>query len=563
MTRGERIEVYLNSLNENNRRSMLEKQPAFASKRTDLFTMTEEDLDAIVDSLTPDEKTVANAFRKGYKKQGSALSAVHYKKNGFPMRIVEEYAPKNVNTLAAGVLDADKTEILEQLRGKWIRLGVPKGMLIERTGSATPLLIRDAFQTFAESVDRAGTYIGLEIPMSNASKLLYDKTFHLEMEKRYGKYVWREIETGLRDIAGEYKAQSDFVDGAVKQRGRLTKSIFMLNPFPTAKVVLAYPLFGAYVSPADLGQGLIEYAMHPKEIVATHKLNSSEFRKRVERGYSRDISEVVGRGTQGKRLLRKSIGELSVMRFIDRHMVSAGMQGAVNQAHREFKAGHLSPMTVQALDMKDADIAGLTVEQKVAKAYQYADYVVERTQDMSAPEHQSAIQRGDFVEKAVSMYSTSTNQMWNLGRRMVDNAKRTGDYGPLARTVLVLGLAMMGNSGINALRDAMYKRKNRASLIERAASEVAGLFYLVRDIVDSAISYAKMGYSGYDISSPPLRVMVASARFLGNTIKAIQKGSTKTAGAALENFIELTAILTGKIPYTGLRGIYRAATGGK
>ena len=563
-TRGERIEVYLNSLNENNRRSMLEKRPAFASNRTNQFTMTEADLEAMVASLTPEEKAVADAMRKAYKKQGVELSKVHYQKNGYPMRIVDEYAPKNVNTLAAGILDEEKTDILEQLKGKWIRLGLDKGMLVERTGSATPLLIRDAFETFAESVDRAGTYIGLEIPLSNASKLLYDKPFQFEMERRYGKYLWKEIETGLRDIAGEYKAQSDFVDGAVKNRARLTKAIFTLNPFPAAKVILSYPLFGAYVDASHMGRGLMEYLASPKDVIETHKQHSPEFLARVEKGFNRDISEVVGRGTQGKRLTGKRISEMSMMRFLDRNTVAAGMQGAVLQALDEFQAGQLTPMTAQALDMKDADIARMSAEEKVAKAYEYADYVVERTQDMSAPEHQSPIQRGDFVEKTVSMFSTSTNQMLNLARRMMDQSKRTGDFKPVARAMLVLGIAMMGNSGIDSIRDHLYKRKKKASFLERAVNEVSGMFYLARDVMQTAMSRARLGaFSSQDISAPPLRILNLAAEFGGNVLRAAQRGSSKAAKEALDNFIELLAITTGKIPYTGLRSIYRSVTGGR
>jgi hypothetical protein len=560
LTRDERMALYRHTLDDDNLASILEKGVSRPGKKP--VSLSVEELQELLDGMSDNEKRFAGApVSNLFREQGKALGEVYYRTHGYPLPLRENYMPKEVNPLSRDV-EPETQEAIDMFKDRFARVGIEKGMLIKRTEAKKPLILRPLTQVLNRSVDRASTYIGFEEPLVEASKLLYDKTFRSELDTRYGPEVRREIEKGLRDIVGggakDYSSLESFF---LRARSNMTKAMLSLNPFSAAKVVFSFPLFGVYVKPKYMAQGLMQYDANRKAVVQSHMDWSPGYRSRVEEGGTRDVAEAQKKRSAAKRLTqaKEAVGGMAMMRFMDRHTVAAGMQGAVLQALDEFQAGELSREVATALDMKNEDIAKLTPREKMEKAYRFADYVVERTQDTSAPEHMSPMARGNAFEKLFTQFTTSTNQMFNLLKRSYDDASRTGNYKKAALATLAVSIAVMGDAVIDGLRDEIYRRKNRKTFWSRTFQSAAGMVYGLGDIMRAASSIMGKG-PPQEVQLAPSRMMTLASKLLGNVGKATIGGNRKAASELFDNLLEGAAITWG-LPYYGPRAMYRAATG--
>ncbi|GAH69703.1 unnamed protein product, partial [marine sediment metagenome] len=243
-TRGERIALYRHSLNEDNKASIL--GGGFGLRHSDTpnrsIKITENQLNEIIESMTPDERAFAGkSIDNLFEAQGKALDKVFYEKNGYPMPAEENYYPKDTMPLARGV-DFEKESFLEVNKGKWTRISLQKGMLEKRRRVIIPLYVNSIAYDINKSVINAAAYVGLEIPLNNASKLLYHPDFRTELSERYGEITWQEIEKGLRDIGGEWQSYTTVEKMFLKLKSKFATAALGLNPFVMLKQPLSYAL---------------------------------------------------------------------------------------------------------------------------------------------------------------------------------------------------------------------------------------------------------------------------------------------------------------------------------
>ena len=559
-TRGERMALYRHSLHADNRRAILEG--GYGLKQSDnpykIHKMSEETLNAILSSLTPAEKMfagqpVANLFDN----QGKELGKVFYEKNNYPLPLIDNYYPKEVMKVSLG--EKQETEsVLEELKHKWVRIGLSKGMLKSRVKSKLPIYLNSLAYDINKSVTHAAAYVGLEIPLSNASKLLYDKTFKANLITRYGLQTWREIDKGLRDIAGDYLSYSTVEEILLKGKNKLSTAYLGINPFVMAKQILSYPLYNIYVKPKYLMQGYADYVMDLKGTLNRHKMYSPEFAERVEGGYSRDVADVFKSGAEKRLYKGKTTIPEKVMggiQLLDLAAVIPGTQGAVLQVLDEIQIGTFSPEVKTALDITTIEAQKLNPEDKLKLAYKFADYVTERTQPMFSPEHRSSLSRGTPVEKIATQFSSFTNQALNLIRRTYREARRTNDPKMYAKVAKVLFYLLVVNAGgvfvIDDIRDRLYKRKRR-TYGEAVLDSVSSYFYFLRDLEKSVVSKVKRGdWGGFDINIP----ILSFANVIGGTIASgirMIAGDKSKREKETRKFIDksLEVILTtGGLPY--------------
>ena len=559
-TRGERMALYRHSLNADNRRAILEG--GYGLKQSDnpykIHKMSEETLNAILSSLTPAEKMfagqpVANLFDN----QGKELGKVFYEKNNYPLPLIDNYYPKEVMKVSLG--EKQETEsVLEELKHKWVRIGLSKGMLKSRVKSKLPIYLNSLAYDINKSVTHAAAYVGLEIPLSNASKLLYDKTFKANLITRYGLQTWREIDKGLRDIAGDYLSYSTVEEILLKGKNKFSTAYLGINPFVMAKQILSYPLYNIYVKPKYLMQGYADYVMDLKGTLNRHKMYSPEFAERVEGGYSRDVADVFKSGAEKRLYKGKTTIPEKVMggiQLLDLAAVIPGTQGAVLQVLDEIQIGTFSPEVKTALDITAIEAQKLNPEDKLKLAYKFADYVTERTQPMFSPEHRSSLSRGTPVEKIATQFSSFTNQALNLIRRTYREARRTNDPKMYAKVAKVLFYLLVVNAGgvfvIDDIRDRLYKRKRR-TYGEAVLDSVSSYFYFLRDLEKSVVSKVKRGdWGGFDINIP----ILSFANVIGGTIASgirMIAGDKSKREKETRKFIDksLEVILTtGGLPY--------------
>jgi len=572
LSRGERMALYRHSLNPDNKRAILEGGFGFRSSATPnkVYPMTEKEMNEIIKSLTPEElafagKPADNLFENQYKE----LSSVFYKKNGYPLPKEENYYPKDTMPLARG-LDFEKQEALEAFKKHWTRIGIPKGMLIERERVKLPIYLNSMASDINKSVMRSAAYVGLELPLSNASKLLYDKNFRRELSDRYGPETWREIEKGIRDIADDWQSYSTVEELLLRMKNNVTTAILGLNPFVMTKQVLSLPLYLPYVKPEYLVQGAIDYMNNSSDVTQRHKLYSPEYLERLEGGYSRDVADIFKAGADkrlfgGKKEIREKV--MGGIKLFDRMAVTPGMQGAVLQVLDEFKTGTLSREVSIALDMTNKDILGLTAEDKMKLAYKYADYVTERTQPMFSPEHRSSLSRGEPVEKLFTMFGAFTNQALNLIRRTLREAQRTGDrkaYDKLAKVLfLLLVVNPLGVFLIDELRNRIYQRKRGGHIAGRILGSWASYFFFIRDLASSVISKVERGtFRGYDVELPVSRIPELMADVIANgirmTFETNPRKREKIAMRFVDDALNLLLMFMG-IPYETPKKLGKAA----
>ena len=577
LTRQERISLWCHWQNEDNKTALIEG--GFGSRHgkdpNKIYQFEEETLQKIIDGLSDEEVAIGKAVMKLLEWQGNEYEPVYLEKNGYAMpRVEKSYFPKDVMSVArAEGVDLDDQLALEKFKEKTLRLGVSKGQLEKRVGSKAAIYLNPVFHDVAKSVKRAAAYIGLEIPFSDAGKLLYNKTFRTEVSRRYDPIIWHQIEDAMKDMALEYRSYTTVEKLALKFKNNLAVAMLGLDPFIMAKQVLSFPLYAAYVKPKYLMQGMTSYLMNPKEITQRHKDLSLEFELRTKGGFSRDVADIykkeftrrmVGGGLTVKQAL------MSGIKWADKNTVAAGMQGAILQVLDEIENGKLSREVKGALNISNEDIKGLTPEQKIELAYQYADFATQRTQPMFAKEHQSSLQKGTPFEQLMTMFGSFTNQALNLLRRTyndVQTAKtdeeKSAAWKKLAIAVFVVGVINpLGVMGINELRDKVYGREDEDEFWLEYLQTIAGYMFFVRDAAYSVSSKIKRGPFGYDINLSlfrPFNLLISSMVHGYNAITEGKKSKRKKeAWKAVDDGLNGIFMLYGA-PYYGPKELTEAA----
>jgi hypothetical protein len=526
-TRGEVMSLYRHSRLDDNRTALLKGgfglRGAKYRNRVYLFD-SEESLNQVVGFLSRPELLIAGeTVDRMLDNQGQLISGVYRLKNGIEMERVGLYWRKDVVPTERREIGEEESSFLERFREKYTRVTVPKGFTRGRVESKKAILIGSFDSELSKSIHDAAAYIGLEIPVSNASQLLYDPTFRNEFEDRYGERYWRALDKGLRDIVGEKDLYDELEDALLKYRSNLSAAVLGLNPAVMLKQVVSLPLFSVYVKPQYLMKAVVNGAFPHSKAEERHKQWSPEYLERVESGYSRDVAEVFQSVSTHRKLLggKKKFKErmMSGIQWFDRAAVVPGMEGAVMQVLDEIEKGELSESVKVALSIRNEDITGLSVADKMRVAYRYADFVVERTQPMFSPEHRSTLSRGNAVVKMFTMFSSFTNQAQNLIVRTAKEGKRTGNYKPFVTAMFVLlVLNPMAVMFIDSMRDKLYGRDNdddpRKGWVANWFKSVAGYIYFVRDLAQKAIS-------GYDIETPATKWLNDFAEAISYGIAAV------------------------------------------
>lgn len=565
LTRNQRMSLYRHSLNEDNRAAILEggfgikvPNPKSGVTPNTVIRITEADLDGILKGLTPEEKMFADQCGPLFEAQHKALNDTFTSLNGYRLDKQENYFPKDVMPLQRGGLDFESEEGLEAFRQFTTRVGIDKAMLISRQGSKKPIYLNDLTHEVTRSVERAGAYVGLEEPMRNASKLLYDIDFKREIVDRYGRDTWAEIEKGLKDVAGSYREITVTEKGLMKLKTQAVKSILSMNPWIWANQPFSLPIYNVYVESKYLVKGLVDSVLHPKETLDRHRMYSPELIDRIEGGYDRDVAAAF-KQTADKAFYNGKDGIpeklLVPTKWFDLTAVVPGMQGAYYKAMAEFRRGKMSETVSKALGLTDSEVAKMTPEEKVVQAYRFADWTTERTQAQSTPEFRSSLTRGTPFEQMVTAFGSQTNAMLNLVRRTWDDYQKTGSReslhsaGKALFQVFIFNAAMM--YGIDKTRDALYGREGKG-VIQGLIDNATGMMFVVRDIGKLVTATLEEGSRAPDAKVPIQKYFDVLKRITVNVHDIVTNPNQAKVEEAwmdfMENHIVLLSLYTG-LPY--------------
>lgn len=553
LTRGQKMALYMHAQNEDNLGSILGGGIGFRRDRDPdrVHSITEDELEKILASMDEDEMAVVEAAKRLFEHQGKDLNKVFLLKNGYELKTLENYFPKDVMPISRYTgKDIEAQSFVDQFKSKFTRVGTPKGMLKEREGKSNPVYLNDIFYDVNRSAMNAAAYIGLEIPLTNASKMLYHPEYKQALINRYGKGTWRELDQALRDIAGEHKTYEELGRLSGKVRSNMAVYSLGLNPWVMLKQPWSYFLFAAYVKSGYLVRGAIDETVHPKATKDFHSANSAEWVERVKGGYSRDVAEVMQKNSVMARVLgtKKTLKQrlMDGIQYFDQKTVSAGMRGAVLQALDEFESGKISKGLRDAMGWKHdqkIDTSKMTADEKLDGAYRFAEWAVERTQPMFSPEHMSGLQRGGSTAKMFTMFSSFTNQELNMIRRAIYNAREYGNTGMLVKTLIAVLGNFAGMYLLDSARDAT-RGKDKKNLLEAIFEKIGGWFFGVREIERSVASKVKKGtYAGQDAEIPMQRMLGEISDTVASGIRAMdpdrnwharQKDAEKVIGSGID-----------------------------
>jgi preprotein translocase subunit YajC len=435
-------------------------------------------------------------------------------------------------------------------------VGLFKGMTERRVDSKIPIYLNPITYDLQKAMDHTSTYIGLESPLRNASRLLYAKDFKNSVQTKLGNDYWRFVEKGLKDIAGQRENYGMLENTALSLRNRLATATLGLNPFPILLQPVSIIRYSQYVKMRYLMAGITDSIMHPKVVSQTHRLWSPEFVARTGKGFSREVADVIKQGSfgqafgQGEKIRSKLMKGLQTG---DAMAVVAGMEGAVRQTLDEFRAGKLSPEVKKTLQIENAAIAGLSPEQKMSYAYKFADYVTERTQAMGLPEFQSTMQRGSAFQKMFTLFGSEASASMNMRRRAYFEAKKAGTPQAWAKYAKVLTLTLILEPMFIVVRDRLRtaaKGDKQEDIGKDIAEQLLNAPFeglpVVRDLMRTAVRKAFDKPTGSGSILPLQRIAdVATKAIVGMsdiaTAKsryARKKAALKTADATAE-FVSL------------------------
>lgn len=577
LSRAQRVAFHRHSLNDDNRLAILEGGFGlkFSSNPNEVFSISEDELQAIIDSLDENELAFSRAAGNLFDDMGDQLNTAFERIYGYPMPRVENYFRKDVMPLErASDADSETEEFLRKFQDRWTRPGLEKGFLEARVGSTKPIYLNPVFDEINKSIDKASAFIALEEPLNNASKLLYNTTYRKGLLDKYeDDIVWKEIDKGLKDIAGLHESMSSFEKFLMASKDKLTSTIFGLNPFIIMLQPLSYPMYLRYISAENLFQAQLEFWQNPNKMIARHRRYSPPFRKRLEGGFNKDLAELAARSTNKElggtpALAQRLTGGIAAGDMVS---VAPGFQAAVAQTVENLNNGIITDEMRIALDVVKGDLPLLSAEGKIQLGYRFAEFATNLTQPTFSLQHRNPMSRGVAVEKVVSMFSSFTNRVLNMARRdwrAWQRAKTPDEKSKalnrFAQVMLLAGVVnTIGLIGRDEIRDLAYGRDDKKKkVILRVLRAWSGYLLIIRDVVNSGVSMAERGVFGYDVDYPTDKVLQIPANILASFLKMMtatdKKKKEKAAVRFSDQFVELI-FLTKGLPYQNVKNLARIA----
>ena len=488
MSKGERISFYLDSLNENNKRHLLTGGFSFPQTKGRIIKIDEADLEAIVESMTPEEVTVAKAIHGYFNTvQKDKINEVSVFLNGHDIAREPNYFPIRTHSL-----DRFKDELIKT--GNYSQRTLEgMGMFKERQNVNNALILDDAFIAIYKSMKQVASYYGLAVPLRSAKMLLNDNQFQITARNTGAnhyvqslKAYLKRIEDNSTDIENVDRLTQDLIN-------KLDIAILGLNPWVMAKQPVSLILASTemdlkYITKASAS------LMTGAEFNEMRKW-SPQLRDRLDGNVTRELGEIAQVGGPRKFFTGKVAISSKFMEGIRRFD-----QAAVGRIWRAVK-----------LEISEAqpDLKGDAYMEAVAER---AWKVIRRTQPTFHIKDRSPIGMSRNVLVRISTkYTSQRNKNYMIVRRAYErynrSAKTAKDKGALAGTISLITLVTpLMLLGIDELRDITYGRNKKKTLFQQGIKLIKmnlSSIYFLGDIFDSIASKVDRGtYAGYDVSNP-------------------------------------------------------------
>lgn len=470
MTPGERIDIYLHSLNSNNRATMMNGGYTFISKESlikgdneNLYKgmkpvkLTSDDITRITSGMTAAEKEFADIAHKYFNSTSkTSINETSMVTNGYERADVDNYYPKSIDkdAIVTGfALDDEGGNINEP------------SYLQERNGNTgAPIKGRNAVEVVLNSINEVGKYYGFAIPMRDFTMVWNSRgngttTLKKAVADTFGNDMVAYINKFAKDINSS-KTNRYYVD---KLAGKLMRnyaaSVLNFNPKvslqQTASLITAAPEVG--------------YESIVKALFGTPK----ELRRQI-------IREIDSRsGYRWDRAFRgNSTAELSML------TKNGGFKSQQNGKSQKFKDIANPTKWIRNMDLWATDEIAYAAYYNVVNEGKYKmgssefwnavtdryETTLENTQPMYNIMQRTGIARSDStLAYAFNMFATQRNQNYNMAYNALgeyQSVKRSGGNKKKARAKFnkTMGALFMSTAVVTLMTTLAQYVTNRKKL---------------------------------------------------------------------------------------------------
>ena len=487
------------------------------------------------------------------------LNGVFREKYGYDLERAPNYFPVQVAAIAVpdnpeqgGALDFYRRE------GEGGQTAEPfQGMVKWRTGAVKPMVLRPLNSAISQSVEHAVAYIGLEMPLTAARRLMANPAVTATMSERFGEDVPEVLKKYLRDQAGRGEPH-ELIDRALTTiRHNVTVAALGLNPKVALSQALSLPLYSMYMPARYVWRAATDMATPSgrREIMERHTGSEPDFAARTRMSFDPDVARGSGvrimaptRSSFTRRKEKFTNLVMAGISGVDRSVVATGMQAAVHHALDAFSGeATLTRKMQDVLEVTQKEAQAMSVEDRVGLAYDWARWITSRTQPSNLPEHLSHFARGKWT-RLLTSFSGYTNVAWNALRYSFREARENGFRdGESNRAALVAAstILVVNNIGVGLLGVAQGLVQGREPdplwLWKSLIGGVAGLFFIGRDVAH----WLQSGGFGGAITPPVIEAIDNVARVSRRAVKAVVEGDEDNMADAVADAVQAGLALYG------------------
>lgn len=364
----------------------------------------------VSESLTDDEKTIANFFFKHWQDDTPKMAEAYKIATGKNMKVVENYVPIVIKGEITSLEDAISKEVLYRYTRKYPSTMIKKGFTRARTGKAKQEMELDVVRLWLDRLPEAEHYKLFSPVIRDIQRVYLDSTFRASFKGRWGKAEYDVLGQWLKDVAATnpLKARQFSERMLQKLRVNATTAVLGWNITTCLKQFPSYMIGMAEIGEMPALKGLFASVVDSK--------GTSELIKRLapqiwKRSFEREIAEA----QLMKSIEKRVMGQLSpreVFMFLtttmDKFVVKGIWRGAFDNAMRRGFSEKLSA--------------------------QYATKAIRRTQPFFGMKDVPEFWRSGEFMKALTMFTNQLNQYWNYYRFDVFGRMGAGKMSPLEAT---------------------------------------------------------------------------------------------------------------------------------
>lgn len=396
LTREEHLMIALHSRHEDNIRALTGGNKYTDAERQaildSLSPAENEFLDKIVNELIPIPKTL--------------LQDTHKKLHGVPLRMVQgDYVPMKFDREASDFIEEKKmtAEAMKYFKDYFAGVYMEKGMTIERKGGKQPLLL--SFSAIFEHLSDTVQFATHGLPVRNLLKIFEDRAFKETVKMAHGENVLNQLKPWLKEVASPGAKPLLPLEGLL---GKIRKNAVLF--------IMAYRFSTAIQQPLALLNAVDELGGGPVLDAAALYLSDWANQRENIRALSPAIRN---RASSFERDIAAATREFDITKakWREGYEKSAFVLTA-------FLDGIAAEITwlgayTEAINGKVANM-GAGSE---ARAIDYADGVVNRTQGSGTSKNLAMISRGGEAHKLfltffMTFFNTNHNRLWESYQKL-------------------------------------------------------------------------------------------------------------------------------------------------